>query len=210
MLTQNQVGPVATTSSIAAGSLVTDRAGNMGEKVVSELQSRYYENSYRRNRFSAAVNGQVTTVGLATTYTGLCLSNPVGSTVNVVLDKAGWAQLVAAAAAAGVGLMYGYNSSTNVTHTTPVTPKNNFVGVGASGTALVDSAATLPTAPTLQKILGSLLTGAITTVPGVPVAENEVAGSIILPPGAYVAFYTSAASGAAGMSFSFEWTEVPV
>jgi hypothetical protein len=40
---------------------------------------------------------------LATTYTGLLLSNPINSTVNLVLEKVGIAFLVVFAAAAGFG-----------------------------------------------------------------------------------------------------------
>ena len=54
MLTQNQVGPVATTASIAPGTLTPGRAGNLGDLIVSELHGRYYEQTYRRNVFVAA------------------------------------------------------------------------------------------------------------------------------------------------------------
>lgn len=209
MLIQNQVGPLATSSSLAAGVQAVGRAGNMGDAIVSELHGRYYEATYRRAMYNAAITGQVTTVGLATTYTGLVLSNPVGSAVNVVINKVGYAFIVAFAAGASIGLMTGYNAGTNVTHTTPVTPRNQFFGVGASGVALVDSSATLPTAPTLNTILAAGLTGAITTQTVVP-AQFDLEGSIILPAGAYCAFYTSTASGAAGGAFSFSWEEVPV
>jgi hypothetical protein len=210
MLIQNQVGPLATSSSLAAGLQAVGRAGNMGDAIVSELHGRYYEATYRRAMFNAAITGQITTVGLATTYTGLCLSNPVGSTVNVVINKVGFAFIVAFAAGATIGLMTGYNAGTNVTHTTPVTPRNQFFGVGASGVALVDSSATLPTAPTLNTILAAGLTGAITTVPLIGPSVVDLEGSIILPAGAYCAFYTSTVSGAAAGAFSFSWEEVPV
>ena len=182
----------------------------MGEQLVSELHGRYYEANYRRSLFNGAITGQVTTVGLATTYTGLCLSNPVGSQVNLVILKANYAFIVAFAAGATIGLMTGYNGTTNVTHTTPVTPRSQFFGTGAAGIGLLDSSATLPTAPTLNTILGSGLTGAITTVPHVPAASFDLEGAIILPPGAYCAFYTSTASGAASGAFSFTWEEVPI
>ena len=51
------------------------------------------------------------------------------------------------------------------------------------------------------------LTGATTTVPYIP-GVIDLEGSIILPPGAYCAFYTSTVSGTAGASFSFQWEEV--
>lgn len=210
MLVQGQVGALASTSSIAAGTQASMRQGNMGEQIMSPLHSTYYETNYRRALFNGAIVGQVTTVGLATTYTGLVLTNPIGSTVNLVLNKVGYAFIVAFAAGSVVGLMTGYNASTAVTQTTPVTPRSQFFGVGASGTGLLASAATLPTAPTLNTVLAAGLTGAITTAPDGVSGLVDLDGSIILPPGAYCAIYTSTASGAAGGAFSFTWEEIPV
>ncbi len=205
-LIQGQVGPQFVTD----GTEPTIRMGKTAEQIIQQLHGRYYEAVYRRTMFNGAITGQVTTVGLATTYTGLCLSNPVGSPVNLVLDKVGFAFIVAFAAGSAVGLMTGYSAGTNVTHTTPVTPRSQFYTGGGGGYGLLDSAATLPVAPTVNTILASGLTGAITTTPFVPNGLVDLEGSIILPPGAYCAIYTSTASGAAAGAFSFTWEEVPV
>jgi hypothetical protein len=210
MLVQKQVGPVSTTTSISAGVLVPGRTGNMGEDIVSELHGRYYEAAYRRSIFSGASLGQTTSVGLATAVVGLTLTNPIGSPVNLVVNKFGFSFIVAFAAASTVGLAVGYNAATAVTQTTPVTPKNNFVGVGATGTGLLASTATVPTAATVQLIAAAGLTGAITTVPYIAPTVIDLEGSIVLPPGGYLCTYTSTASGAAGANFSFQWEEVPV
>lgn len=210
MLIQAQVGPISATQSLSAQTQNTVRQGNMGELILSELHGAYYEAAYRRSLFNGAIVSQVTTVGLATTYTGLCLSNPVGSQVNLVLNKVGYAFVVAFGAGSAVGIMTGYNSSTNVTHTTPVTPRSQFFGVGGSGVGLLDSSATLPTAPTLNTIFGAGLTGAITTTPFGLGGLTDLQGTIILPPGAYAAIYTSTASGAAAGAFSFTWEEIPI
>lgn len=204
------VGPPVTTQSLAPNSEAKVRQGNMGDLIVSELHGVCYEAAYRRTLFNGAIVGQVTTVGLATTYTGLCLSNPVGSQVNLVLWKVGYAFIVAFAAGSAVGIMTGYNSTTNVTHTAAVTPRSQFFGVGGSGIGLLDSSATLPTAPTVNTIFGAGLTGAITTTPFGLGGVIDLQGSIILPPGAYAAVYTSTISGAAGGAFSFTWEEVPI
>lgn len=211
MLIQGQVGPVSTTSSVSAGTIAPGRQGNMGELIVSEVQPRYYEAAYRRALFNGANQvGTVTTVGLATTYTGLCLSNPVGSTVNLVLTKVGFAFLVAFAAGSAIGLMQGYNSGTNVTHTTPGTPRSAFFGAGAVGVGLIDVACTFPTAPFVTHIFAAGLTGAITTAPMVPGTLPDLEGGVILPPGAYAAIYTSTVSAAASLFGSMQWLEVPV
>lgn len=207
MLSQGQVGPTFSADGVQSAL----RTGKTGEQVVGQLHPRYYEATYRQGTFQAANQaGQVTTVGLATTYTGLCVSNPVGNTKNLVLTKVTAAFPVAPAAALAVGLMTGYNGATNVTHTTPVTPKSQFVGTGAAATALADSSATLPTAPLVNTIFGFVGTAAVTAVNAVPGFSVDMEGSVVVPPGGYAAIYTSAASGAAGMFASIQWEEVPV
>jgi hypothetical protein len=210
MIIQGQVGPLASSSSISAGQQTIVRQGNMGDLIASELHGRYYEAAYRKSMFAAANPSAVTTtVGVATTYVGICLSNPISSTVNLVLNKVGYAFLVAFPAASTVGLMTGYNSGTNVTHTTPLTPKSLFTGQ-AAGVGLVDSSATLPTAPTLTHVFAAGLTGAITTS---EIAQSEIVdleGSIILPPGGYAAVFTSTVSGTSAFWGSMSWEEVPL
>ena len=210
MLIQGQVGPQSATASLGVGTQPPARFGNMGELVVGTLHGDHYEANYRRSLYAAAnQTGVVTTVGPALTYTGLCLSNPVGSGINVSINDVGLSFLVAFPAAASIGVMVGYNSSTNVTHTTPVTPRSMFVGVGVVGQALVDSSCTFPTAPTLTNVLGAGLTGAITTATGIMPMNWDASGAIILPPGGYAAIWTSTVSGAAAMFASFLWEEVP-
>lgn len=210
MLIQQSVGPPTTTSSLSPNSQPNLRGGNMGDTIVSELQARYYEGTYRRSRFCAANSvGVTTTVGVATTYVGICLSNTPGNTVNLVLDKVGFSFLVAWTAAASIGLMTGFNATTAVTHSTPLTPKSSFIS-GTAGVGLVDSSATLPTAPTVDHIFGTGLTAAITTAPGLITSLIDLEGSIILPPGAYAAIFTSTASGASSFWGSMSWSEVPI
>lgn len=205
MIIQGQVGPVI------AGDASTPafRQGKGGEAITGELHARYYETNYRRALMTGAnQSGQTTTVGFATTYTGLCLSNPLGSGYNLVLTKADVTFSIVPAAVMAVGIMTGYNASTNVAHTTPGTPRSQFFGVGTAGVGLVDTAATLPAAPVLNTMLGSMGTAAITAATEMSSFNKDFEGSIILPPGAYAAVYTSSASGASGMWASFTWEEV--
>jgi len=184
--------------------------GVTGEPELSDAHAAYQEQNLRRAIFSGGVNGRTTTVGLATTYTGLCLSNTIGSPVNLALIKIGFGFTVAFTAASVVGLMTGYSPTTNVTHTTPVVPRSQyFSGVGGSA-GLLDQAATLPVAPTLNTFLGYGLTGLITTQQQTNLSFIDVDGSIIVPPGGYVAFYTSTASGTNSGQFSMTWEEIPI
>jgi hypothetical protein len=210
MLIQPQVGPLATTASLAAGQQPPVRAGNMGDLIVSELHGRYYESAYRRSMFSAANQAvTATSAGLSTTYTGICLSNPINSTVNLVVGKVGWSLLVVQAAVSSISLACGYNSGTNVTHTTPITPRSNYFNNATTGQGLVDAAATLPTAPVYTHILGSALTGAVTVQTQAP-AFYDLEGSLILPPGGYTMIAMSTVSAASSFWGSIAWEEVPL
>lgn len=205
MLINTVAGPAASTSD---GTQLAMRSGKLGDAIVSELHGRYYEQTYRRNIFSVAnQTGIATTVGAALAYTGLSLSDPLGSGVNLVLLKVSATFPVPPAATTVIGVMVGYNAGTNVTHTTPATPRSNFVGVGATGLGLADTSCTFPTAPTLQTVLGSIKTGG-TVVSVDPILPLDLEGSIILPPGAYAAFFTSTVSGALGFLGSITYEEV--
>lgn len=209
MVDSLQVGLVAKTQSLAQQQAYPLKGSNGGDLITSAGAGRYYEPTYQRQMFTGANQaGVVTTVGLATTYTGLVLSNPITSTVNLVINKVGVAFLVAFPAAAAVGLMVGYNPNTNVTHSVAGVTHSNYWGpsiVTAQG--LVDTGATLPTAPFVTHIFEAGLTGAITTEAAVSADLYDLEGSVILGPGAYAAIYTSTVSGAASMFASFQWEE---
>lgn len=202
---QSQVGPQA----LQNGATVTERLDRVAAKVVTDAHGRYREATYQKSMYSGSITGQTTTVGLATTYTGLCLSNPVGSNVVLSVNKVGFGFTVVWAGVAAVGLMTGYNSSTNVTHTTPVTPRNRYFTGAGGGVGLLDSSATLPTAPTLDQVFAAATT-ATAAVPPLVQGFYDLEGSLELPPGAYAAFYTSVASGTNSGSLSMQWEEIAI
>lgn len=186
----------------------TLRVGPTGELVQAQYHGMYYEATVRNQMFSGStLTGVTTTVGFATTLTGFCLTNPIGSTVNLVLDRVKYASLVAQTSALVFGLQTGYNASTNVTQTTALVPLSNFVGQPA-GQGLIASAVTLPTAPTRLILLDTILTGAITTVIQGG-NQYDMYGSVVIPPGGYCATYTSAASVSSSLVFGMVWEEIP-
>jgi len=207
MLSQGQVGPITST---ADGVQVALRQGKLGDQIVSELHGRYYETCYRRNQFFAANPTGVTTVaftsGTTTALLGVCVSNPVGSSINCVLNKFGYSFPVINTTVNEVLLAVGYNAATNVTHTTALTTRNGFIGVGAASVAFADASWTCPTAPNTLMLLTSMPSA--TTLPADTYGDFE--GSIILPPGAYAMIITSAASAVSGFKASLGWEEVPV
>lgn len=170
--------------------------------------SSLYLSTYKGQVFTASVDPVTTSVAANTTYTGLCLTNPKTSTVNLVVSKVGFAFKVAFSAASTIGIMVGSNT-TAVTQTTPITPISNRVGQGLTSNGLAASAVTFPSAPTLAYVLGAGLTAAITTTPFGESNFVDLSESIILPPGSYAALYTSTASGTNSTACSITWEEVP-
>lgn len=184
---------------------IIQRFGRQGEAMVSELHGRYYEQTYRKNLYYACSQAvATTTVGLATTYTGLCISNPITSPVNAVLNKVAMVQSVIQATQIEAYLIAtGWNGTTNVTHTAALAVHNNFLNAPV-GYVVADTSATLPTAPFYT--LPITQTASATSQPGTAIADLE--GSIILPPGGYALWATPAQASVAGLWFAFFWEEV--
>ena len=171
-----------------------------------------YVNSYwnavsKGQVYTASVTGGTTTVGTATTYTGLALTNPVGSGVKLGITHLGMGFLLAWPAASAVGIMTGKSASA-VTQTTPITPTCTRPITTTTPKGLAASAVTFPTAPTLAVVLGAGLTGAITSFTyslGGFIPLDEI---LVLDPGTYAAIYTSTVSGTAALAASITWEEL--
>ncbi len=208
MLIQTSVGSPANQ---AGGSTPNLRSGKLGDTIASELHSKYYEQTYNKNSFFVA-NQAVTTTsaapfGLQTTYLGLCLSNPLGSGVNLVLGKCSFMQsVIQSSNVEAYAIATGFNATTNVTHTIQQAPVTCKVGSGATANGLADISATLPTAPFYTVFVGT----AGTTGSDPTMGLIDLEGSIILMPGAYACWVTPAQQSVNGMWFSFAWEEVAV
>ncbi|KKL21121.1 hypothetical protein LCGC14_2448610, partial [marine sediment metagenome] len=94
------------------------RVGNQNDRIVSQLHGKMYEQALRLNIFHAASQAATTTtIALAATYTGLCLSNPAGNTKNLVPRQVSVALSVAPAGIAPMAIGGGYVAAGVVTHT---------------------------------------------------------------------------------------------
>ena len=204
-LNQVRVGNTPGTASSGVGAPVDMRAGNMNDIIMSQLHGRYYEAAYRRSLFVIANQAAVaTTEALTTTWTGLLVGNPTTNTANnLVLLGFGYAQTVVASAATTIGIMTG----TGATVTASLTPRNCYVG-GASTNALSNAGQTLPGTPVLERVFASVGTLATTGYGTQPMSYFPLDGSLILPAGAFVANYSTAANTAAWLFF-FLFEEVP-
>lgn len=152
--------------------------------------------------------------GLPTTYTGgLILANPIGNAKKIILIKAKASFVLAQTNVALIGLGVGY-SATALTGTLTAVPIQNTLVAGApavpnASTALLVSSAsvTLPTAPYLAAHLGTVDTGATTTAVAGGELEAAFDGSIVLGPGGFVCFTSSAAGTASSFLGAFTWVE---
>jgi hypothetical protein len=192
--------------SVAQGFRNTMRGGSGADGVVSEFHGRYYQTTKDGNEFSASIQAVATTsVGLSTTYTGLVISNPITSAIDMVVNKVSIMQsVIQATQVEAFAIAVGFNAATNVTHSAALTTRSNLIGSGFTSVGLADTSATLPTAPFYHTFVTNTGT-AIADSTGAMVVDLE--GSIILPPGGYAMWVTPAQASVAGMWFSFSWEE---
>ncbi len=174
----------------------------------ADAHGRYQDAASRGNLFLASnVGAQAVSVALTTTYTGLCVSNPLGNTKNLVILGAQYALTVAPAGIASLHLIGGYSATANVTHTTPLASpgvQNALLGIGPASSAKADSAATI-TNPGYLLPMGSGFTAAAlyATTP----LWVDLGGLIVVPPGAWIAWGAlTAVTGFGG----FAWEEVAI
>jgi hypothetical protein len=205
---QGVVGSGAQATNLPNAQPANVRLGNLGDLIVSELSGPYGEQTYRGNSFSASIQAvATTTVGLATTYTGLVISNPIGSGIVMELSLASVMQsVIQSTQIEAYAIAIGFNATTNVTHTAALTTKSNKVGSGITSLGLADTSATLPTAPTYHTFVQNTGT-AIANGTG---SVIDLKGSVILMPGAYACWVTPAQASVAGLWFSFSWVEKPL
>lgn len=174
------VGPRA----LLDGALAGMRQGRTGEIITADSHGRYAEAARRGRLFIAANQGaQAVSVALATAYTGICLSNPIGSNKNVELLAAGFALSVAPAAIASLHLIGGYSAVTQVVHTTPLVPIVTKLDGSAGAVAKADASATIVAPQYLMPLMGGFTAAAL---PSGPIAWVDIGGIFVLPPGAFI------------------------
>jgi hypothetical protein len=176
----------------------------------SERHGPYYQASYAGvSAFAANPVGKITTVGLATTYTGLCVSNPAASTVNLSIQFVRGAFNVVTGAITAVGLITGWSAAGVVTHTTALTVNSTKIGSVITTPiiqGLADSACTLVGTPAWSGMLAVCESGAVAG----SAFNADIKGELVIPPGGYIAIGTTAASGAAGLFGYISWEEAPI
>jgi hypothetical protein len=189
--------------SLSDGSTGPVRLDSRGNLVVA--QGGKYRDAAEAGRLYVACNQAAValTAAMATTYTGLVLSNPSTSAKNFVLCGCGYATTIAVPTATAIGLMTGVNAGDAAA---AITPRNRLIG-GAASVAVVDNGCTLVGTPVLEQVFGTAWTEATTAGTVGPKNWIDLEGSLVVPPGAYAAFYSTAANSAAFLCW-FMWEEV--
>ena len=206
MLVTTQSGQATGSVTVSPGTVLPIRSGRQGgDLIVSELHGRYYEQTYNGNVFSVCNQAAVTTTaGLATTFTGLAVGNPAGSGVNLIINKYTVGQ-VAVSVAGTVGIMGGAGVVA-----ASLIPQPRLLGAtGATASKATASAGATISTPVLILAcasVGSVATTGYSLQAGVTV---DLEGSLIVPPGSFIASYTTAACTSAFV-FGFAWEEVPI
>lgn len=188
------------------GSFSPRTATQSGSERVAFGDAPYFDAVHSREVYWASNQAAVAySVALATTYTGLVVSNPAGSSVDLVMLGLGFVLTVAPAGIASIGCIVGYSNNGITTHTTPNTPRATYVRTDvATGQAKADDAATLVGTP----YWGPHLMGGFTAaaLPSTTPQFIHLQGLYIIPPGGY--FAIGALTAVTGMG-TLVWHEVP-
>jgi hypothetical protein len=237
MQIQNQVGPIATTNSLAAGQVIPSRAGNLGDTIISELHGRFYEQAYRGNLFSAGLttltsisnatftvaNGASGTLATAATGTPILgIWNPSISTINAVILQATLGIVVTALTATGAGGFAWVAYAGNTGISTGTATLYNRKNLTASGSQCKNvSGVALTGLTNVGVVIPSVLNGGpiynvseVATAAGFHTLAQSCTenfdGSIILPPGGLLGLYSTTTPVALSAISSLLWEEVPL
>lgn len=180
----------------------------LGELGVSEIMPRYAALAWSGLLFTARAALQATSL-VTTAMVGLQLTNNT-STRNALIMAVGGNIVATSATQTGVVLAAGTGQTAAPgSQTAASRVGNNFIG-GAANNCLATNAATFANAPVaVMDLLHN--TAAIGTTGEDQGYFLDLGGSIVVPPGCYVAFAAVGAAGAASSNNHWiMWAELPV
>lgn len=213
----------------STGQNVTAGFGEYSDVLVTELQPRYYEQTYRGLKFSNSTAGggvqlaatHLFSAAIASFTPILAVYNPIVSGKNLVIDQA-WVGLAAAPLATATqtgAFLFVVGAGQTITNAQTATPVNNAtlkasgsVAIGVTNAALAGGVGN----PTLLRpISGDFeLVTATANAAGITGSINveDIAGSIIVPPGGYLAIANGISNAVAGhlVVAGLTWDEIPV
>jgi hypothetical protein len=206
---QGSVGMQA--PSAGDGVLLKPYMGRQGQLIVQDFLPRYFELAYRGLLFNGANQAGQAISNLVAVATGLILINPLGSNKLITLIDVALAQTSVAAAAANAAIVLAVSNNPQAlgayTLTTPLAINPAIIGTQPASVVRLCSAATLPAAPTVARVLWQPSVSATATTAIPPYIKDEIAGAIGIAPGCAVSL--SAATALSAMA-SITWAEIPL
>lgn len=200
--------------------------GEFSEVLISQLQGNYYEANFRGLKFCASDGGagivlaavNLFSTAIASFQPIFALYNPLANQVNLVLQHI-WCGVTGNPASSGVtgGFFLVGGSGQIITNPASVTPVNlktlkaagsvaipilNAVLAGAVGNPLMLRPIASTNIPVAQPVSPNSLIGAVLV--------EEVAGSVIIPPGGYVGIANGISNTTATVVAGADWDEVPL
>lgn len=199
------------------GQNLTGGFGEFSEVLITELQPRYYEQTYRGNMFNASNQAAITApAALTASSVNFTLYNPLGSGKNVVLAFVDItvAQLAETTAGSYQVLLCANTAPGQAAPATvtALSPQSALLGSGIQPSAKVYSTATLAAIPTVIKPLFSITSAATISGAIANGSSDNIGGTIVVTPGNYVSVQGIGTSETTspGLIVSMTWAEIPV
>lgn len=202
-LVQGQTGK-QTGGNIAAAS------GEFSEQLATELMARYYQNTYRGNKFALTFAAAALAAASASAAGAFLLVNPLGSGKNLVLIDIMPGVTAFTPVATGTSVMLGGLPNAVLTVLgTPVVPVSTLIGSGAKSVASGYPSATIAITPAsirqLANLYADLAAGDFVAV------KDEIAGAVVIQPGSAVnIFGLGGTPGDYTLQPTITWDEIPV
>jgi hypothetical protein len=207
--------------SFSDGDEVNLTAGKRAALLVSQQTAELYEVTYRGHMFHSATTPLGLAIPIYTSVTPtVCLWNPIGSGVNLILHRYSFSYASGTAAYGAVGLMKETNAGSGIATGAVFsafnedTPVNGIIGGGTTSAAKVSISGT-NTLTTLGDTtrwimdVGSInLEAATGTAHGVNTAAVHTHATIIIPPGSAV-WPAATKASVALYAQTISWTEIP-
>jgi hypothetical protein len=143
-----------------------------------------------------------------TTATGFILYNPASSGKLLSVLNIGYTKVTAAAAAIESLVISAAYASQTLSSLTALTSRCALVGSNATGVGVAYSAATLSAAGVIIYAIQSPSVSATATTGIPPVTSVDVAGQIVIAPGAWIQIAAGFTNTLAGIAHAV-WEEVP-
>lgn len=196
---------VGQSSELANGVETTQRTDEFSRSLVNVSGASLAAAALGGRIYSAANQAAVAcSAALATGWTGLGVANPVGSRKNLIIHEFGYAATVVNPADSSIGIM---TAAYDTGFTAAITIRQGLPS-GPGSAALADDGATVET-PVLERVYGTVYTGAVSVAPSVVPSQIDLKGAIIVEPGRCILTYSFIALSAA-LEFYFVWEEVDV